>query len=248
MKPVFQLLALMLLTLGLCTLPTSTVEAQLLKKIKQKAEEVLGKKEEEKTTETTTTSSSTANSGTKGKKLTPPDVKLHIGDAKTATNEQRFADAKFNIQQALAGVELEIGYAILESLPQTVNGMNYQPDEDQVTSTGVGFVGLVIGRAYEGSKKSMEAGIVNNSMLVSAYSMALSNSNYNSSDQEQKPISLDGNRGVIKYNDGDYELGIPLGQNSVFTLQCRGFADENEVINVAKQFKVNDIKKQLGEQ
>lgn len=248
MKPIRVLLPLLLLALAFSMLPTHTLQAQILKKLKEKAEQVMGTNQDDKKVEESNTTDNQDNTGQKGKKLTPPDVKLLLTDAGTAAKEQRYADAKFNIQQALAGVELEIGYAILESLPQNISSMKYAPDEDQVTSSGAGFIGLMIGRNYKGGKKSINAGIVNNSMLAAAYGTMLSGSTYNSNDQSQKPITVDGNRGVLKYDDGDYELGIPLGQSSVFTLQCRGFADENEVLNVAKQFKINNIKKLLGEQ
>ncbi len=242
MKFLIRLLFLSLLISAFATLPASS-HAQVLRKLKEKAvDKILGtEKETPKENPTSTTTS-------KGKKLTPPDVNMHLTEATAAVNNQNYNGAKFNIQQAITGVELEIGYAILESAPTSVNGAAYVPAEDQVASTGIGFVGLTIGRKYQGNKKEVNFGVVNNSALVGAYGMMLNNANYSSSEGEQKAISLDGNRGIIKYENGNYELGVPLGTNSIFILNCKGFEDENEVMAAARLFNVNEIKKLLGEQ
>jgi len=250
MKTTFQFLAATILLFGLTAAPLTAVEGQIFRKLKEKAEDALEKAvglEEEEEAPTQTDNQSTEGYK-KGKKLTPPDVNSHIDQAITAAGAENFSDAKFNIRQAITGVELEIGYSILENTPTSVNDMDYLPEQDQVTSTGIGFVGLAIGRQYASKKQALSFGVMNNSALIAAYSGMLTNANYANAEGEQKQVSLDGNQGVLRYEDGDYELGVPLGQNSILLLEFEGFEDENEVMAAAKLFKPNDIKALLGEQ
>ncbi|MEM9887804.1 MAG: hypothetical protein AAF849_18055 [Bacteroidota bacterium] len=250
-------ISLLLLSL-FCFLPNS--EAQLLRKIKQKAERAVDRavdkvieKEVDKAlgvegTETSDNSSYNSGIEGEGKKLTPPDVAMHITRANEAVTQAQYTDAKFAIQQAILGVELEIGYAILEGLPQSINGMNFLEEEDQVSSTGYGFVGFTVGRVYESNNKALQFSIVSNNILVNSYSGMISNAGYASNEGDYKSVMIDGNKAILQYSGGNYELGIPLGQSSLIVLDCDGFADESEVIQVAKQFKVNEIKAALGEQ
>ncbi|MEL6941204.1 MAG: hypothetical protein AAFO82_00925 [Bacteroidota bacterium] len=180
--------------------------------------------------------------------MTPPDVSQHIQDANTAVASQRYTDAKFEIQQAILGVELEIGYQILDNLPKSVSGMSFDENNDQVSSSDYGFVGFMVGRSYQGNAKVLNFSIVSNNVLVSTYGSMMTNSSYANSEGNQKTVNLEGNRGVLRFENGNYELGIPLGQSSLLMFDCDGFADENEVMNAAKLFKVNEIKQQLGEQ
>jgi len=249
MKTTFRFLVLTTLIFSIVAAPLDTTQGQILRKLKQKAEEALekavGLDDEE---EPTQTDNQNTQGYKKGKKLTPPDVNSHIDQAMSAATAENFSDVKFNIKQAITGVELEIGYAILDNAPTSVNGMDYVPEQDQVTSSGIGFVGLAIGRQYESKKQALSFGVMNNSALIAAYSGMLTNANYADQEGEQKQVSLDGNQGVLRYVDGDYELGVPLGQNSILLLEFEGFEDENEVMTVAREFKPNAIKDLLGEQ
>ena len=64
--------------------------------------------------------------------------------------QRQYSAVRFELRQAMLWVELEIGYKVLEMLPETVDGIAFNPEEDQVVSSGIGFVGLVINRDYEG--------------------------------------------------------------------------------------------------
>lgn len=234
-------------------LPTSNfAQGRLLRKLKEKAEDkliekVFGEDESSKNTNDQTYNGST-NGYEKGKKLTPPDVNENIVAAETAVAAEDYSAAKFAIQQAMTGVELEIGYDILDNAPETVLEMNYVAEDDQVVTTGYGFLGLVIGRSYKSKKKEMTFQVMNNNAMVNLYSGMLTNASYASSEGDQKKVDVDGNEGVLRYENGNYELGIPLGQASILILSCEGFSDEAEVLAAAKVFKVNEIKQRLGEQ
>ncbi|MEN0050506.1 MAG: hypothetical protein AAF806_25800 [Bacteroidota bacterium] len=234
-----------------------STQAQVLRKLRQKAEQAIDKAVDkaidkelglDRGNNNSTNSTDNPTAAGRGTKLTPPNVSQHIQDANTAVANQNYTSAKFEIQQAILGVELEIGYKILENLPNTIDGMSFDENNDQVSSSGYGFVGFTVGRSYEGSGKVLNFGIVSNNVLVSAYGSAMTNSSYSSSEGEQKTVNMDGNRGVLRFENGNYELGIPLGQTSIIIFDCDGFANENEVINAAKLFKINEIKQLLGEQ
>ncbi len=254
----YNYLLLLFLTVGcMLILPSSNfAQRGLLNKIKNKAEDKLIEKVfgegSSSSSNTNTTNGSTYNGSTsgydKGKKLTPPDVSKHINEAEAAVSAQSYAEAKFAIQQAMTGVELEIGYDILDNAPESVAGMTFNKEEDQVVSSGYGFVGLVIGRRYEGNKKEMTFQVMNNNAMANLYSGMLTNSNYSDNSGEQKTINLEGNEGVLRYESGGYELGVPFGQTSILILSYKGFKDEAEVMEAAKTFKVNEIKRRLGEQ
>src|SRR5690606_5195271 len=105
----------------------------LVGKLKQKAEKAaekaLEKKAEEKTgikTDDGSESSGTSNSGNSsgrptnkgggGLVSTPPDVKQNLSDAESAFKSANYGEARYAVQQAMLGVELEIGNKVLASL------------------------------------------------------------------------------------------------------------------------------------
>ena len=112
---------------------TADTHAQILKKLKEKAEKkVLGTPEETKKTEDNSStgnnqnqnqnnSGGPTNKGGGGLKNTPPpDVNQQIADAEQAHTAGNYSDARYSIQQALMGVEIQIGRQVLKSLPPTV--------------------------------------------------------------------------------------------------------------------------------
>ena len=140
----------------------------LLKKLKDKANdmasEALGKKAADAAGVPAGTSSPDAPSnGSSGasrsgkpsnqtgeglKNTTPPDVSQQIKDAETAQAAGNFSEARYSIQQALLGVELQLGKAILKSLPAAVSGLPKDTTEDLVLSTQLGWANLTIQSQY----------------------------------------------------------------------------------------------------
>src|SRR5205085_8903561 len=84
---------------------------------------------------------------------TPPDVKQNLSDADAAYKKSSYGEARYAVQQAMLGVELEIGNQILKSLPETVASCPKVTEDDQVTSTGFGWAGLTIARRYYDQKE-----------------------------------------------------------------------------------------------
>lgn len=187
-----------------------------------------------------------------GLNQTPPDVLKNIDDAQLAFKGQKFPESKTSIRQALWGVELEIGQNILKSLPESVEGLKMVKEEDRVTSSGVGFVGLIIERVYRG-KDEMELKCMtgNDAALLGLAGMYLAGGMYvNSTDQtNQKPTRFKEHRAFIQFDEyAGYTLSVPFGQSSVFVVTGVNFDSEDHFMTAANNFDLDRIKKELGEQ
>lgn len=189
------------------------------------------------------------NKGGGGLVSTPPDVNKNIADAKSAYGSENYSQAKYSVQQAMLGVELEIGHQVLESFPTTVAGLPVKTDADQVTSTGFGWAGLTIHREYLQGDKDVQVTVANNAAWMSAVNVYLSNPGYASTDQNWKQVTFQDNRGILEYSDSEgYKLSLPIGQTSLIIWQGINFASEDDFINALGDFNVANIKQQLGEQ
>jgi hypothetical protein len=183
----------------------------------------------------------------------PPDVNQNLGDAESAYKKQSFGEARYSIQQAMLGVELEIGNKILKSLPESISGMNKDQSADQVTSTGYGWAGLTIHREYDGDKdRELRVTVANNAMMMAGVNAYLSSGGYaqqNNGQQNWKQTKLKGYRAIIEYNEGTgYKLSVPLGQSSLIVYEGVNIASEADMMKAAESVDVDGIKKQLGEQ
>jgi len=253
---------------GILLMSAGAAGAQgLVGKLKQKAaqaaERAVEKKVEQKTgvnTGTNPNSGTTGgNSGTNrpsnkgggGLISTPPDVKQNLSDAETAYKSSSYGEARYAVQQAMLGVEMEIGQKVLKSLPETVTGLPRVAEQDQVTSTGWGWVGLTIQRQYLKGDKQLTTTIANNAAWMSAINMYLANGGYaqqTNGEQNWKQTKVKGYRAVIEYDDATgYKLSVPIGQTSLLVLEGINFASEQEMMSAANSFDLDGIKKMLGE-
>lgn len=260
-----------LLILGVAfTLGVAPASGQILNKIKQKAEKKaeqalekklgLGNDNNNNNSNTSGGSGSAGNNGnnpnnTTGGGLisTPPDVQQNIADAQSAYSSGSYGDARYAVQQAMLGVEMEIGNKILNSLPESISGLPKDASADQVTSTGFGWVGLTIQREYnDNNDKEFRVMVANNSMMMSAVNMYLSSGGYSQStggEQNWKQTKLKGHRAIIEYNEGSgYKLSVPLGQSSLIVFEGVNFATEPDMMKAAETVDVDGIKATLGEQ
>ena len=228
-------------------MPLNAQFKNLKNKLKEAAESagksVLGGEEEKKQPSNqpfnqTPSPESASPGNVKGKKLTPPKVTDHLNNANSAISANQLSNARFEVKEAMRGVELEIGYGILDAMPKTVSDIESNLDEDVVYSTGIGFVGLVIKRYYG---ERLEATIGDNSMMGASYSMML-NSSYASNDGNHKNVVVQDNRGVITFDGNNtYKLGIPLGQSSIFIIECNQCGGEEDLMDAANDFKLADF-------
>lgn len=192
-------------------------------------------------------------SNTRGGGLTntAPDVLANIKDAEGAFGEKKYNDARFAVRQAILGIELEIGDKILKGLPESINDLPMVTEEDLVTSTGIGFVGLVIERYYRKGDKELKIMIGNDSGLLAAANMYLMAGAYgtSSSDQNYKNVKVNEYRGVLEYDEySGYKLTVPFGQTSILAVEGINFDDEADIISAAEKIDIDKIKKELGEQ
>lgn len=252
---------------------TAPASAQLLNKIKQKAsqkaEQAIDKKLGIGGNQNNQGNSGGANSGGGtgnsgggnnpsnnsggGLITTPPDVNQSIADAQVAYKSKSYGEARYNVQQAMLGVEMEIGNQVLASLPESINGMEKDASADQVTSTGYGWVGLTIHREYNGSSdKQLQVTVANNAMWMSAVNMYLSNGGYSQTtggEQNWKQTKLKGHRAVIEYSESSgYKLSVPIGQSSLIVFEGINFASEPDMMKAAEVVDIDGIKAKLGEQ
>lgn len=183
---------------------------------------------------------------------TPPDVNQNLTDAEAAYKKNSYGEARYAVQQAMLGVELEIGNRVLKSLPEAVAGLSKEAEADQVTSTGWGWAGLTIHREYSTKDKEFRITIANNSVWMAGVNAYLASGGYaqqTNGEQNWKQTKLNGYRAIIEFNQSSgYKLSVPLGQSSLIVFEGVSFASESEMMKAAETFNLDGIKKELGEQ
>jgi len=242
----------------------------ILKKIKDKVNKTVDKsvdKEVEKKTGVPSESSQTGNDNSNSNNSTgkptnkggggltntePPDVKAQMTEAETAHGAKNYSDARYSLQQALMGVEIQLGRQILKSLPATVVSVPADTSQDKVMSTQWGWNNLSIQRVYTKDDKQLTITIGNNSLYSGMMNMYFANAGMmeaNAEKQNFKQVKVKGNKAIIQYDDSKgYTLIMQMGQTSMIVWECINFANEQEVMTAANSFDIDGIKKMLGEQ
>jgi len=244
---------------------SNTAPAQgFLKKIKDKViNKTIDKEVEKKTgvpSESPTGNDNTSNNTGKptnkgGGGLTntePPDVKTQMAEAETAHGVKNYSEARYSLQQALMGVEIQLGRQILKSLPAAIASLPADTLQDKVMSTQWGWNNLSIQRVYRKEDKQLTITIGNNSMYSGIVNMYFANAGMmeaNAEKQNFKQVRVKGNKAIIQYDDRKgYILMMQMGQTSLIVWECINFANEQEVMTAANSFDIDGIKKMLGEQ
>lgn len=240
--------------------------AQLLKKIKQKvsdaASKAIASSSQNQSTDNSGQGNANSNSSSgkptnKGgaglKNTTPPDVNQQLNDAEQAQNTGKYSDARYALQQALMGIEIQLGRELLQSLPNPVDGLQKDTAQDRVVSTNWGWSNMTIQRVYSDQKdKQLTVTIGNNAFYAGLVNLYFNNAyavQANGDNQNMKQVKVKGNKAVIQYDDSKgYSLVVPIGQSSMIVWEAINFANEDEVMNAANAFDIDGIKKQLGEQ
>lgn len=184
------------------------------------------------------------------KNTTPPDVLQQISDAETAQNSGNFSEARYSVQQALLGIELQMGKEILASLPSEISGLPKDVPQDIVTSNQWGWANLTIQRIYRKDDKQLTVLIGNNPMyagLVNVF-FAGSYTQSNGNTQDFKQIKVKGNKAVIKFDKNEgYSVVVQLGQSGMISFEGINFATEQEMMSAVNAIDIDGIKKMLGE-
>lgn len=243
-----------------CVMASLPSNGQIIKKLKDKVAQAAAKKVGIDSTTTQADPGTTAsqsgkpvNKGGAGLQNTPPpDVLQQITDAEQAHQSSKFSDARFSIQQALIGIEIQLGREILKSLPATVNNLPKDTMQDRVTSTQWGWSNMTIQRVYTDAKDKQVTLTIGNNSFYSGFVNMYFNNTYveaNANEQNVKQVKVKGHRSVIQYDDSKgYTLITPIGQSSMIVWECINYADETEVMNTANAFDIEGIMKMLGEQ
>jgi len=227
----------------------------VLQKVRSRTEDKIldkvfdDKKESPREARETTSSSRSSNTKGEGLSQTAPDVMENINGAETAMVQKNYGQSRFHVRQAILGIELEIGDQILEGLPDNIDGLAAAKNEDRVTSSGIGFVGLIIERVYRKEDQELKVTVGNDAGLLSAVNMYMASGAYaTSSDQNYKQVQFKGHRAVIEYDDySGYKLSVPFGQSSIFIAEGINFSNEQSLMSAAENIDIDKIKKDLGE-
>lgn len=262
------LLSVLLLSTSLVFQQEANAQGFLKKlkdKVEKKAEEAIDKKVADKTgvstnngsnnnTVTPTTSKNgrpVNNTGEGLKNTTPPDVLQQITDADLAFNKQQYGEARFSIQQALLGVELQIGKQLLQSLPESVAGLPKDSTEDRVMSTRYGWANLTIQRVYQKDDQQLSMLVGNNAMYAGMLDMyfGFAATQSNGETQNTKQIRIKNNKAIIQFDARDgYTVLMQLGTSGMVTWKGINFATEKDMMDAVQQFDIDAIKKTMGEQ
>lgn len=242
---------------ALAALLATNADAQgLLKKIKnaadRAADKVLDKKADEAAGNATAGAPGKSGNKTGGGLITtPPNVAENLTAAETAFKGGNYNDARYAVQQAMLGVELEIGQKILKSLPAAVVSLEKDTAADQVTSTGWGWAGLTIHREYGKGDKQLKLTVANNAVWMNAINLYFNNTSYaqtTGGEQNWKQIKVKGYRAVIEYDESSgYKVSVPLGQTSLLVYEGVNFATEGDMMTAVNVIDLDMIKKHLGE-
>ncbi len=178
------------------------------------------------------------------------DVMENIDLASNSFSDKKFTDARYSVREAILGIELEIGKNILKDMPESIDGMPAVTDEDNVTSSGIGFVGLIIERTYREGDKELKVTVGNDAGMLSAVNMyfAAGYSSTSTDDNVQR-TKFKEEPAIIEYDESSgYKLSVPFGQSSILVTEGINFENQDEFVTASEKIDLDNIKKQLGEQ
>lgn len=248
------------------TLTNTAYSQGFMKKIKDKVNKTISGEAEKKAGLPADTDNSNSNangsSNSSGKptnkgggglsNTAPPDVKQQMTEAETEHAAKNYSDARYSLQQALMGVEIQLGRQILKSLPTTIVALPVDTLQDRVMSTQWGWSNLSIQRVYKSGDKQLTTTIGNAGIYSGLAMMYFGNASMmeaNGDKQNFKQVKVKGNKAIIQYEDSKgYTLIVSIGQASMIVWECINFANEQEVMSAANSFDIDGIKKMLGEQ
>lgn len=252
------------ITVLICSAPHLHAQG-LLKKLKDKVNDkinaVTGTNNSSSSGNNNNTSSSSSGSSGPtnhtGAGLTntpPPDVLSNISKAEAASKDSNFSQTRYALQQAIMGVEIQLGRQIIQSLPNTVDGLTKDTTKNVVSSTQFGWSNMTIQTVYsDGKDKQMTVMIGNIPMYAGMVSLYFNNAYVQNNMTEKNPnikqVEVKGEKAIIQFDQSSgYSLIAQLGQATVIAWQCVNFANEDEVMKAAESFDIANIKKLMGEQ
>ncbi len=175
------------------------------------------------------------------------DFKTEIASAKSAYGSGKLGDAHFAAEQAMQEIDMIIGKEVLKLLPQKIDSMSSNANDDHVTAN-VGFIGATIHRSY-GVDNGAQIEIISNSPMITTLNAFLNTPILGGMmrDENTKVVKIQGYKARLEkqgQNDNgnpNYSLQIPFN-NALLTLTVNG-AQESTVMNVANSIPLQSIAK-----
>jgi hypothetical protein len=181
-----------------------------------------------------------------------PDVNQSIADASKSHSGGDYRTCKSSIKDAIWGIELEMGQNVLKSLPPQIHKLQVQAGSDRVSSTGMGFTGMLIERVYsDDDEVEFVVSIGNDAAILGISAFMMAGDYYRDSNEEvnQKQIRFQEHRAIIAFDEySGYSLTAPFGQSSILVLKGVNFQSEDEFMAAADVIDLKLIKQNLGEQ
>jgi hypothetical protein len=173
------------------------------------------------------------------------EVNTNLDNASSYYATGDLENARFELQEALTGVNKAIGEAILEIMPESFGSMELVPGSDNVMGTNNAFAGLTVSREYKSETSYASFGILSDSPMLASVSSILSMSVLFAGDPNQKRIKIDGYKALMTKEEGNdgqisYSLQLPFG-NSLMTFDCDNVSNEAEFVSMAESIPVAEI-------
>lgn len=173
------------------------------------------------------------------------EVIAHLQTAESEYKAGNLQEARFELQQSLAELDVLVAKAILEKLPLSVGDLQAKRETDSYAGNTLGFTGLFVERTYESADgtQSLRSTIFTNSALLGSLNGFLSNPML-ASMSGRKVVKINGYKASLEQMEGSdpvtFEIQLPFNQ-SVWTLHFEGISDQNKVTGLANQLPVKDI-------
>lgn len=175
------------------------------------------------------------------------ETSAKLKEAETAYSNHNLDNARMALQDALEGINKEIGNEILKMLPVKLNELSCNQKEDNVTGAS-GFAGLFVTRSYASGEKNGKIEIMGDSPMIVSLNAILSMPTFMSgSNSNDKKVKVAGYKGLLSKSAGDnnntsYTLQIPMNQTLV-TFTVKGIFTENDILNMANTIPFDKIAK-----
>ncbi|MBS1489768.1 MAG: hypothetical protein JSS93_04530 [Bacteroidetes bacterium] len=184
-----------------------------------------------------------------GLALSAQDFGKNLTSARSAYSSGNLTDARFAMEQMLSDLDRVIGKEILKLLPTTLNGMNYNAKDDNVTGMGgAAAAGLFVHRSFgTDPAKDASVDIINNSPVITSINAILSTPILGSMmrNENQKVIKVQGYKSLLDKNTDSqtgktgYQLQVPMN-NTLLTIKMDD-CSEDQITNAAGQIPLQKI-------
>lgn len=174
------------------------------------------------------------------------DAAAKLTEAESAYDTHKLDDARFALQDAITAINITIGNEMLAALPDKMNDLAKNSQDDNVSSVG-GFAGVSVIRSYGTDKKTAKVVILDDSPLLAGINSILSlPALVTGSNPDQKRIKVGGYKGLLNKSansetkEVSYNIQVPVNQTLV-TFEVKGFDAENDVVNMANTLPMDKI-------